>query len=139
MAFFLLWLLFLRSVAEQQHPLHAFARRYASWRIYRELTDDDPDNDTTHSKRKTYCNVLGSALQLLPTLLAILLVYDSRDFFNAIVDKACTDEQTLEPFEFLADNASTVLYINIAKIVFGFLYLLYRFLRLTVCAKKSHD
>lgn len=111
-------------------------RRYATWRIWKELTDDDPDNDTTHSKRKTYCNVLGSALQLLPTMLAILLVYDSRDFFQSIVEYECTDEQSIEPFEFLADNASTVLYINIAKIAFGFLYLLYRFLRLTVCNRK---
>mmetsp|Transcript_17392 Transcript_17392/g.19511 ORF Transcript_17392/g.19511 Transcript_17392/m.19511 type:complete len:774 (+) Transcript_17392:49-2370(+) len=103
---------------------------YASHKIWRELTDNDDANDEKTSKRKVYCNILGQALVMMPTALAILMVYNSNDFFLFIVEKKCSDDITNRPFTFLADNAGRVLTINICKVAGGFLYLVYRFARL---------
>jgi hypothetical protein len=99
---------------------------YATCKIFRESQDSDPTNDnvTSHSKKKI--NIITDIIVMVPTLAAIIIAYQNRDFFKQMKEYGCSDLTTNDTFHFLADKITSIAGLNIAKFVVSFIFLSYR-------------
>lgn len=108
---------------------------YATWRIYKELTNNDPSDDMHTIKLQIRINIVTDACVLIPTLVAVGIAYTSRSFFDSMKDSVCSDDATNGTFQFLGTEVSKIGGIGVAKAVLCALYLAYRLF--TVCRQKN--
>jgi len=99
---------------------------YATCKIYKEAQDDDPNNDDRTNMSKKKVNIIIDILVIIPTLVAIVIAYQNRNFFQEMNNYACSDGTTNYTFQFLAGKIEAIAGLNIAKFILSFLYLVYR-------------
>lgn len=90
---------------------------YALATIYKQMRDDNPDNDDLMIYAKDRFNIFADVVILIPTLIATIIAYTSRRFFSDLVDQSCSDDITNRTFKFVADEAIKIGGINIAKLI----------------------
>jgi len=97
-----------------------------AWGEFKDLADDDPSNDHHSAHMKAKINCVFEIIILIPTIVALVMAFKARSFFDDVTKLHCTADMFMDPFRNLANEALELGYIKIVKTVVSSLYLFYR-------------
>jgi len=94
--------------------------------IYQAWTKETAAKAQALILRQDKCNICADLIGIIPNIVAIVLAYATKSFFQSMQSANCSDSTTSATFSYLATEITGIAGLNVAKFVLMTLFLFYR-------------